>query len=173
MTADRAPAAGPTLVVGLGNPLMTDDGIGLAALARLTDRWELPEDVVALDGGTWGIRLLPEIEDAGRLLLLDAIDAGASPGTVVELEAESIPRFLEAHLSPHQVGVRDLLALATLRGTLPADTIAMGIQPFRVELATDLSPVAAAALDALVERAVARLEAWGHRIRRRDAACTR
>lgn len=173
MNRPRAAAAGPTLVVGLGNPLMTDDGIGLAALARLTERWELPEEVVALDGGTWGLRLLPEIEEAGRLLLMDAIDAGQAPGTVIELEAESIPRFLEAHLSPHQVGVRDLLALATLRGTLPPETVAMGIQPFQVELSVDLSPVTAAALDALVERAVQRLEGWGHRVRPREAACTR
>lgn len=173
MSGSRPPTAGPTLVVGLGNPLMTDDGIGLAALARLTERWELPEEVVALDGGIWGLRLLPEIEAAGRLLLLDAIDAGEPPGTVIELAADSIPQFLESHLSPHQVGVRDLLALATLRGTLPRETVALGIQPFEVELSLDLSPVAAAALDELVERAVRRLEAWGHRVRLREVACTR
>ena len=179
MIRGRAPGAGPTIVVGFGNPLMTDDGIGLAALARLTECWELPDDVVPLDGGIWGLRLLPEIEEAGRLLLLDAIDAGLAPGTVIELEADAIPRFFEAHLSPHQVGVRDLLALATLRGTLPAETVAMGIQPFEVELSAELSPVTSAALDALVGRAVRRLEGWGHRVRPREdaeaaeAACTR
>ena len=173
MSGARPPTAGPTLVVGLGNPLMTDDGIGLAALARLVERWELPDEVTPLDGGIWGLRLLPEIEAAGRLLLLDAIDAGQAPGTVIELEAEAIPRFFQAHLSPHQVGVRDLLALATLRGSLPGDTVALGIQPFEVELSLDLSPVVAAALDELVERAVRRLETWGHRVRPREPACTR
>lgn len=168
-------AGRPTLVVGLGNPLMTDDGIGLAALARLAERWEVPADVRLVDGGTWGLFLLPEIEDAERLVLLDAIDVGEPPGTVVALEREAIPGSLDrARLSPHQMGVQDLVALATLRGTLPEETVAMGIQPGTVEMATGLSPEAEAALDALVERVVERLAAWGFAMRRRGAAaCTR
>ena len=157
-----APDGPPTLVVGFGNPLMTDDGIGLAALERLRERWPPPAEVELLDGGTWGLFLLPRFEDATRILLLDAIDAGQEPGTVVELSGAAIPRAWSGGLSPHQVGVRDLVALATLRGTLPVDLVAMGIQPMRVRMGTALSDVAAAALDELVDRAIGRLEGWGH-----------
>lgn len=163
----RHPLAGPgttTLVIGLGNPLMTDDGIGLAALERLREGWGFPDDVELSDGGTWGLRLLPQIEDAGKLLLLDAIDVGEERGSVVVLEREEIPRYLRHELSPHQVGLRDVLALAELRGRLPSETVAMGIQPGRVELGDGISPEASASLDALAERAVRRLLGWGHAV---------
>ncbi|HEU4463800.1 MAG TPA: HyaD/HybD family hydrogenase maturation endopeptidase [Gemmatimonadota bacterium] len=165
----------PTLVVGLGNPLMTDDGIGLAALARLDSEWELPEGVELVDGGIWGLRLLPEIEDAGRLLLIDAIDVDRRAGEVIVLEIEEIPMFLSSKLSPHQVGIRDVLALAALRGRLPAETVAMGIQPARIEMGTEISDEAKASMDALLERVVSRLAEWNlpPRLRASEAACTR
>ena len=71
-----------TVVLGLGNMLMSDDGIGLAALARLQDDWFIPPQVELVDGGTWGMNLLPIIESADRVLVLDAIDSGAAPGTL-------------------------------------------------------------------------------------------
>jgi hydrogenase maturation protease len=140
---------------------MRDDGIGLAALERLASAWEFPDDVELVDGGTWGLRLLPEIEDAERVLLIDAIDVGRPEGAVIVLERAEIPMFLSAKLSPHQVGVRDVLALAALRDRLPADTVAMGIQPARIELGTELSDEAEASLAALLERVVERLALWG------------
>ena len=169
------PGNAPTLVVGLGNPLMTDDGIGLAALARLDSEWEIPEGVELVDGGIWGLRLLPEIEDAGRLLLIDAIDVDRRAGEVIVLEIAEIPMFLSTKLSPHQVGVRDVLALAALRGRLPAETVAMGIQPARIEMGTEISDEAKASMDGLLERVVDRLALWGSapRPRASEAACTR
>jgi hydrogenase maturation protease len=155
---------------------MTDDGIGLAALERLESGWEFPAGVELIDGGTWGLRLLPEIEDSARVLLIDAIDVGRQAGEVIVLEIEEIPKFLSAKLSPHQVGVRDVLALAALRGRLPTETVAMGIQPARVEMGTEISDEAEASLDALVGRVVARLAVWGFTPRPRPAlesACTR
>ena len=67
-----------TLVIGLGNPLMGDDGAGVAALDRLRNEWDLPEDVELVDGGTWGMNLLPLVESTGHLVLVDAIRSGAS-----------------------------------------------------------------------------------------------
>ncbi len=153
-----------TLVLGLGNPLMGDDGLGLRALARLRQEWAV-EGVELVDGGTWGMNLLPLIEDAGRVLLLDAIDVGAAAGTLVELERDQIPRLFARKLSPHEVDLREVLALAELRGTMP-ETVALGIQPRDVELSTELTPEVAAQMDALLERVVARLRAAGHACRR-------
>ena len=151
-----------TVVIGLGNPLMGDDGMGLAALQRLEQRWQVPDEVRLVDGGTWGMNLLPIIEDAGRVILLDAIDLDAVPGTPGRVNRERLPRYLATKISPHQVDLRDVLALAELRGTLPADTVALGLQPERVELGIALSRPVAARLDELVEVVVAQLEAWGH-----------
>ncbi len=154
---------GGTVVLALGNPLMGDDGIGLAALERLQQEWEVPPDVELADGGTWGMRLLPVIEDAERLILVDAINFGVAPGTLVVLEREDLPKFMDIKLSPHEIAVREVLALAEVRGRLPEHTVAIGLQPDTIEMRTALSPAVAAEMDGLVEAVVARLEQWGHR----------
>ena len=151
-----------TVVIGLGSPIMGDDGVGLAALALLRDGWRV-DGVEWVDGGTWGMSLLPLIEDARRLLLVDAIAAFREPGTVIVLERDSLPIYLERKLSPHQVDLRDVLAVATLRGTLPEETVAIGVQPRTVELGTTLSPAVERAVEPLVAAVLARLESWGHR----------
>lgn len=149
---------------------MGDDGLGLAVLARLRDEWDLPPEVELVDGGTWGMNLLPTIEDAGRLLLLDAVDTNSAPGTGVVIERARIPRYLATKISPHQVDLRDVLGLAELRGTLPEQTLALGLQPERVELGDGLSAVVAARLDGLASAAIRVLELWGHRCTRRAFA---
>jgi hydrogenase maturation protease len=157
MPSAEAPIA--TAVIGLGNPLMGDDGVGLVALERLRARG-VPSRVQLVDGGTWGMSLLPLLESTDRLLILDAIDRGLPPGTVVELTGDEVPRHLELKLSPHQVDLRDVLALATLRETRPAELVAIGIQPERVAMSTELSDAVQAALDPMVARAGERLAAW-------------
>lgn len=159
-----------TVVIGLGNPLMGDDGIGLALLARLTDGWDVEPAAMLVDGGTWGMNLLPTIEDAGRLILLDAINVGAAPGTVVELARHQIPRFLATKISPHQVDLRDVLAVAELRRTLPGDTIAIGLQPAVVALSDVLTPEVRDRVDEAVAAVVGALELRGHRCTRREPA---
>lgn len=154
-----------TVVLGLGNPLMGDDGVGLAALARLRDEWRV-DGVDLVDGATWGLALLPVIEDAERLILVDAIAAHRRPGDLVELSREQLPVYLSRKLSPHQVDMRDALAVAELRGRMPNDIIAIGAQPDTVALGTELTAAVAQALDALVTAVVAQLERWGHRCER-------
>ena len=163
MSMSSRPTPHGTVVIGLGNPLMGDDGLGLAALARLQEGWDLPPGVTLVDGGTWGMNLLPVIEDAEQVLLMDAVDAGsgAAPGTLHIIERARLPRYLAAKLSPHQVDLRDVLALAELRGTLPADTVAIGLQPSVVELSNEISDVLRIRLDDMVEAVVRRLEEWG------------
>ena len=150
-----------TVVLGLGNMLMADDGVGLMALARLQEEWFVPHEVDLVDGGTWGMNLLHIVEDAERLLILDAIDVGGTPGALVRLEGGDIPRFLATKLSPHQIDLREVLALAELRGMLPQQLVALGLQPGRIELSTELSPPLAARLDELVRAGIATLEHWG------------
>lgn len=153
---------GGTLVLGLGNPLMGDDGLGIVALERLRAHWTFSPPVELLDGGTWGMNLLHRIEAVGRLLLLDAIDLDEPPGTLLHLERDQLPRLFSMKVSPHQIDMREVLALAELRGRLPAATSAMGIQPERLELSTALSATVAAGVDALVVRARNQLAEWGH-----------
>jgi len=161
-------------VIGLGNPLMGDDGFGLVVLARLRDEWEL-DGVELADGGTWGMSLLPLLEDSDRVVLLDAIAAGAEPGEVVVLERARLPIYLTRKLSPHQVDMRDVLATAEWRGKLPAETVAIGVQPRSVEMGLGLSHEVENAVDAVLWVVIGRLIQWGHRCVPRETAalCTR
>ena len=156
-----------TLVLGLGNPLMGDDGLGLAVLGRLREEWDVPAPVELVDGGTWGMTLLPLIEAAAQLVLIDAIRTGASSGTVVELERERLPRYLAHKLSPHQIDLKEVLALAELRGTLPEEIVAIGAEPGEVVLSTALTAPLTDAVEPVVLAVVARLARWGHECRRR------
>jgi len=166
---DGAPVAG-TVVIGVGSPLMGDDGLGLAALETLRRVGAFDPHVELLDGGTWGMNILPFLETADRALILDAIDAGREAGEVVELEGDALPRFFSTKLSPHQIDLKEVLALAELRGTLP-EVVALGIQPSSIEMRAEVSPLVADALPRLVEAALARLASWGHApIDRRAAA---
>jgi len=153
-----------TVVLGLGSPLMGDDGLGLCALEALRALGRFDPEPEWVDGGTWGMNLLPTIESAERLLLLDAVRAGRAPGSLVALPRESLPRGLGMKLSPHQIDLQEVLALAELRGTLPAEAMALGLEPERVELGCGLSGSARAGLAELVRRAAGQLARWGHRL---------
>jgi len=140
-----------TLILGLGNTIMSDDGIGPKVIEQLQQDADLPECVLLLDGGTLGLDLLPYLERIGRLIIVDAVELGKPPGTVVRLVGDDVPMALETKLSPHQMGMKDLLAVARLMGHLPEEIILIGVQPACLEMDTELTPVVAACLDELAE----------------------
>jgi hydrogenase maturation protease len=151
-----------TVVLGVGSPLMGDDGLGVEVVETLRHMWAPDPDLVFLDGGTWGMRVLPYIESARRLLLLDVIRDGQEPGALIRLERDELPRHLKQKLSPHQIDLSEVLALAELRGTFPEDAVALGIEPEVVELHDGLSETVKATVPELIEAVRDQLEAWGH-----------
>jgi hydrogenase maturation protease len=162
-----APRSG-TVVIGLGNPLMGDDGLGIAVIAQLQQDWQFDPPVEIVDGGTWGMNLLHHIEGARQLLLVDAMKSGKTPGTLVVLQRDEIPRVLSTKLSPHQIDLREVLAVAELRGSLPDPTVAVGLEADRVEMSTELSPILQDGVASLIDRIIRVLEQWGHRADRSD-----
>ncbi|MGZ8255244.1 MAG: hydrogenase maturation protease, partial [Burkholderiaceae bacterium] len=99
----------PLLVLGLGNVLLADDGVGSAAVAELHDRYEPCAGARVLDGGTLGLSLLPYLDAADIVILVDAIRADAPPGSFVRLDGDEVAPAVATRLSPHQIGVADLL----------------------------------------------------------------
>jgi hydrogenase maturation protease len=158
-----------TLVLGLGNILLADEGVGVRVIERLLERYRFPEGVRVMDGGTLGLDLLPYLEDASRLLVVDAVQARKPPGTLVRLEGDQIPVFLDASkVSPHQEGLQDLLAVATLKGYLPDEVIFWGAQIESLGVGLELSPAVATQVDALVSKVLEELVEWGIEPGRRD-----
>jgi hydrogenase maturation protease len=153
-----------TVVLGVGSPLMGDDGVGVAAVEWLRAAVGAIDGVALLDGGTWGMQLLPAIEEAERLLVVDAIRDGRPPGTVVRLDKEELPRFLYQKVSPHQIDLREVFAVAELRGTFPPEAVALGVEPEHVELHDGLSESVTRSLPELLDAMVGQLRTWGHAV---------
>ena len=151
-----------TLVLGLGNILLGDEGVGVRVIERLLEQVEFPEEVQVLDGGTLGLDLLPYLEGAARLLVVDAAQARKPAGTLVRLTGREIPIFLDASkVSPHQEGLQDLLAVAALKGYLPEELVFLGVQVGSLGVSLELSPAVAAQVNPMVERVLEELTRWG------------
>jgi hydrogenase maturation protease len=150
-----------TLVLGLGNILLGDEGVGVRVVERLQERYEFPQEVQVLDGGTLALDLLPYVEGTDRLLVIDALEMGAEPGTTARLEGDEVPAFLSVKISPHQMGLADLLAAARLRGLYPEELVLWGVQPGVLDVGLKLSPPVAAQVEVLVEKTLAELQQWG------------
>jgi hydrogenase maturation protease len=149
------------LVLGLGNLLLQDEGLGVRALERLMDQYRLPDQVRTLDGGTLGITLLPFLEEVSHLLVLDAVHTGNPPGTLVRIEGEALQKALSLKVSVHQTGLQELLALGLLQGSLPPHIVVCGMQPSSIAWGVDLSSPVAGQIDLLVQMAIETLYSWG------------
>ncbi len=150
-----------TAVIGLGNPLLTDDGVGLVLLEALRDEGWVDVDLV--DGGTWGLSLLPTLADSTQVLVLDAVRSGHEPGSVVRGGAHDIPRLYRYPLSPHQIDLAEVLAAAELSGGLPHEVEVVGVEPTSTDgPCVELTPAVAAAVPVALAEARTVLAGWGH-----------
>jgi hydrogenase maturation protease len=156
----------PLLIVGLGNVLLGDDGLGVAAVERLKQDFDLPEGVSAIDGGTLGLSLLPLLQSARRVILVDAIAADAKPGSLVRLEGDDVAHAAAHRLSPHQVGVADLLDGLRLLGGMPEEIILLGIVPEKIELSLESSAAVHRSMGRLVDAVASEASASGRPLRR-------
>jgi hydrogenase maturation protease len=158
------------LVLGLGNVLLGDDGVGAAVAARLRDRYAWPDSVRVFDGGTLGLSLLPWVEQADAVVLVDAVNTDEAPGTLVRLDGADVPPAVATRLSPHQIGVADLLDGARWRDRYPRRLVLIGVVPGAVDLAVGLSAPVAAAFEDLVARVVGEARALGAEVREKSPA---
>jgi hydrogenase maturation protease len=129
------------LVLGVGNILQTDEGIGVRAVQRLQERYFFPDNVRLVDGGTLGMGLMSELMDCGRVYVLDAVLGGGEPGSLYRLEGDSLRKSMGFRDSMHQTDLLDTLTYCELAGTRP-QAVVFGMQPadYRT-LGADLSPV--------------------------------
>jgi hydrogenase maturation protease len=157
---DSGEDSGKILVLGIGNLVMSDDGVGVKVVQRLQREYRFPPCVELMDGGTLGLDLLPKLENIDRLIIIDAVETGRKAGTCIRLTGDELPIALETKLSPHQMGLKDLLAVSQLMGHSPREMILIGVQPGSIEMDTELTPDVEAAVDVLVSNVLNELELW-------------
>lgn len=138
------------VVLGLGNILLRDEGVGVRVVEALAARYILPAMVEVVDGGTTGMELLDTLAGCDHLLVCDAVQTGAPPASVVKLADAEVPALFQARFSPHQLGLAEVLATLILMEEAPTTITLVGVVPADLELGIELSPEVAA----VVERAV-------------------
>ncbi len=150
-----------TLILGIGNTLLCDEGAGIHALNLFRSSHPGIPHLTLVDGGTLSFTLATYIEDCDHLIVFDAAELKLPAGTVKALEGEDMDRFLgAARRSPHEVGLLDLFDIARLTGTLPVNRALVGIQPAKMDWAMSPTEVVERALPSAVNHAFELLLKW-------------
>ena len=150
------PVPAKYVVLGLGNTLHSDDGVGPRAIEKLKSKLTLPEDVTLIEGGTLGLELLAYVWDCSYLLVLDAVDFGQPPGTLIRMSGQEL-HTLPSQGSVHQLGVADLLVALRVLASRQPTVVLLGVQPATTDWGTELSPPVEAAMESLTEAAITEL----------------
>ena len=163
----------PVLVLGLGNILLQDEGIGVRVIERLKRDYEFPPDVEVLDGGTAGMALYEHIIDRRHLIVVDAVKTGRSPGTLVTLNNDEVPAFFRNKVSPHQLALSDILAALQIAGNSPPQIIVIGIEPLHLDTGLDMSATVADQIGTLITMVVEQLSQLGYAANKISSAHTK
>lgn len=150
-----------TLILGIGNTLLCDEGAGIHALNLFQSSHPEAPNLTFIDGGTLSFTLATYIEDCDHLIVFDAAELKSSAGTVKTLEGEAMDRFLGAvRRSPHEVGLLDLFDIARLTDSLPLNRALVGIQPEKIDWAMLPTDAVERALPLAVNEAFHLLVKW-------------
>ena len=147
----------PTLVLGLGNILLRDEGVGVRVVQAM-ERMELPRDVELFDGATAGLDLIDVLADRRKVIVIDAIEGGAEPGTVLRLGPEDLAPCNGKGVSLHEIGLLEALTVARQLGTAPHEVVIFGIKPKVVDYGLTLSPEIAQLVPRIIESVLAELD---------------
>ncbi len=156
MTEDRI------VVLGVGNILLRDEGVGVRVIERLQRQYILPGNVRIVDGGTQGLWLLSTIQETDHLIVVDAVLGGDEPGTIYRLTKNDLPKGLRAKQSAHDSDLVEALNLCALLDAEPKSVVVVGIEPADIQpFGVDLTEKIAAKVDELVLRVLEELKALG------------
>jgi len=149
------------LVLGIGNLLLQDEGAGVRAVEEFERNYVTPAGVELLDGGTSGIGLLQYIQGKDYLILLDVVKSGNPPGTCIRLEGEKVPALFRQKISPHQLGISDLLATAQLIDGMPKRVVLFGVEPKSIETGLEMSEEVGGTIGRLADMVALELTSLG------------
>jgi hydrogenase maturation protease len=151
-------------VIGIGNLLQQDEGVGVHAIRLLKDQYFIEPKIDLIDGGTTGLDLIPLVEGCEKVLFIDALELNAPGGTIAEFKNDEIQFQLNTKMSLHHLGLQDLLATLVLLEKSPPHLHLIGVQPYTIEAGIELSDKMQPVLKTLVQRIIEILQNWGIRI---------
>ena len=163
-TSDAELKQAPVLILGLGNILIEDEGVGIAAIEHLQRNYHFPDEVELVDGGTSGMALLDDIRHREKLIVLDAVRTGAPAGTLVILKDENVPAFFRSKISPHQTALSDVLAALTLTGDKTSDITVIGVVPHSLKTRIGLSDIVTSQFKTMIDSVIHELGNDGYNL---------
>jgi hydrogenase maturation protease len=149
-------------ILGIGNSLFSDEGVGIHVLPLLEDALKDYENVEIIEGLTDGMKLLGPVEDAEYLIIIDAINAGKEGGTIMKLEGDDIPAYFGIKMSIHQLGFQEVLLAAKMRERYPKQIIMFGMQPTSLELGVELTETNKKRLGELAQVVINQVKRWSN-----------
>ena len=146
------------LILGVGNILLTDEGVGIRVVERLQQLYTFPENVSVVDGGVLGLSLLGTISEADHLIVVDAVKNGKEPGALYRMEGDDVPKRILAKNSLHQVDFLETLTACQALDKVP-ETVILGVEPQDIEsLSVELTPEVQDKVDSLVDMVLEELD---------------
>ena len=150
------------LIFGAGNLILSDEGFGVHFVNYMEKNYRLPENVELYDGGTLGIMVTHKFEEADKIFLIDIVDTAGEPGDIHRYSKDEIMlNRIPVKLSPHQIGIQEMLFISELRGACPQDITFYGIVPATLDPGNELSPPLQAGLAEVARRVMAELADLG------------
>ena len=149
------------VVLGVGNILLTDEGLGVHVVKELKENYNFTPEISLIDGGTMGMELLTYMRGMKRILLIDAINGGEAPGTVYEFPHRELEQYFTEHISVHEVGMQDILRIRAIQENPLEDAIVIGVEPESLEIGFEPSAPVQAVLPEVKERVLRVLRNWG------------
>jgi len=155
------------LIFGAGNLLFTDEGFGVHFIRYMQAKYSFPPEVELYDGGTLGIMVSHMLEEAEQVFLIDVIEAKGAPGSVFRYDKEDFMlNRIPVKMSPHQIGIQEVLTISELRGRCPDKITLFGVVPASYETSDILSPALTETLPLLAEMLIKELVTAGFSVKK-------
>ena len=155
------------VVLGVGNILLTDEGLGVHVVEDLKANYNFTPQISLIDGGTMGMELLTYMRGMKKILLVDAVNGGEAPGTIYEFPHRELEQYFTDHISVHEVGMQDILRIRAIQENPLEDAIVIGVEPESLEVGFEPSELVQHALPEVKDRVLRVLRDWGVQITRK------
>ncbi|MDU2066465.1 MAG: HyaD/HybD family hydrogenase maturation endopeptidase [Sporomusaceae bacterium] len=149
-----------TIILGIGNILLSDEGFGVKAVTALDEKYKLSEGAEFLDGGTLGMDLIPYLSEAQRLVILDCIQGGGEPGDVYDFRGEAVNLYFQNAVSLHDIGIQQVLAILQVLETPLEEVVVLGVQPLSLDVGMELTDPVSVQLEPICKKTLQLLAEW-------------
>jgi len=147
-------------ILGVGNILMQDESFGVRVVEELLHKYQFPENVQVLDGGTLGMELLRFLIGTDKLILVDAVSGELPPGALYQFNHDEVKAYFKEKVSMHELGIQDVLAVMEVLEKPAKEIRIFGVQPLTIDIGLEMTEVVTAAVDHVVEKLLLLLQEW-------------